>query len=168
MSAADHGACLILDRDCFGGLWTAKQWNGELERSSGLVLGCCSGDQGPLVGLICGWVVVDELHITGLGVLPQLRRRGLGRLLLNRLLAWARQQGCLGATLEVAPGNNGALLLYEAAGFVSAGRRKGYYRDGSDALIQWCRLRPEPGAPLGRTRLPPQGRHTGLDQPCRQ
>ena len=39
--------------------------------------------------------------------------------------------------------NIAALALYNRAGFRTAGRREGYYIDGSDALIQWCRLTPE-------------------------
>jgi tRNA threonylcarbamoyl adenosine modification protein TsaD len=41
-------------------------------------------------------------------------------------------------TLEVRPGNRGALVLYRAAGFTESGRRPGYYTDtGEDALIMW-------------------------------
>ena len=46
--------------------------------------------------------------------------------------------------LEVASDNVAALALYAKAGFRTAGTRSGYYSDGRDALIQWCRI---PSAP---------------------
>ena len=58
----------------------------------------------------------------------------------------ARCRGAVSATLEVAAGNMAALALYRAAGFTTRGRRRGYYRDGGDALIQWAALT-GPGEP---------------------
>jgi ribosomal-protein-alanine N-acetyltransferase len=41
------------------------------------------------------------------------------------------------------------VALYRGLGFQDAGLRRGYYRNGEDALIQWLRLSPvndaEPG-----------------------
>ena len=71
---------------------------------------------------------------------PDRRRCGLGRSLLNALLQRARMQGARQATLEVASDNEAAVGLYDSHGFQIAGCRRNYYRDGRDALIQWCRL----------------------------
>jgi ribosomal-protein-alanine N-acetyltransferase len=40
----------------------------------------------------------------------------------------------------VATTNTAACALYSAAGFEEAGIRRGYYRNGDDALIQWKKL----------------------------
>jgi ribosomal-protein-alanine N-acetyltransferase len=42
--------------------------------------------------------------------------------------------------LEVAAGNPAARALYAATGFRTAGVRRGYYRNGDDALIEWLNL----------------------------
>ena len=63
---------------------------------------------------------------------------------MQALLQRARQHGAVHATLEVASDNVAALALYAKAGFRTAGTRSGYYSDGRDALIQWCRI---PSAP---------------------
>ncbi|MFZ0615499.1 MAG: hypothetical protein WAN16_03490, partial [Chthoniobacterales bacterium] len=42
--------------------------------------------------------------------------------------------------LEVSADNLAAQGLYARCGFRTAGVRRRYYRDGSDALIQWARL----------------------------
>ena len=96
--------------------------------------------------MACGWLVVDELHITLVAVAPGRRRHGLGRQVLSALLEEGVRQGARHATLEVADGNQAACAFYKAAGFREAGRRRGYYRNGDDALIQWLRL---PGAGKG-------------------
>ena len=56
-------------------------------------------------------------------------------------LSQARSQGARQATLEVASDNAAALALYSQLGFCTAGIRRGYYRNGSDALIQWVEIR---------------------------
>ena len=134
-------ACLGLDERALNGFWSVQQWRRELEDPRRLCLGLVKNRR--LLGVACGWLVVDELHITVVAVDPDERQRGHGRCLLLALLQRARQDGAAHATLEVSDDNIAALALYNRAGFRTAGRREGYYRDGSDALIQWCRLTPE-------------------------
>ena len=130
--------CLALDRCALQGLWTKEQWRRELEDPRRLCLGWTEAKT--LLGVACGWLVADELHITAVAVDPSVRRRGHGKRLLSALLQQARQQGAIHATLEVGSNNLAALALYANGGFQSAGTRFKYYSDGSDALIQWCRI----------------------------
>ena len=132
--------CLALDRSALQGLWTKEQWRRELEDPRRLCLGWTEAKT--LLGVACGWLVADELHITLIAVNPSVRRRGHGKRLLTALLQQARQQGAIHATLEVGSNNLAALALYANGGFQSAGTRFKYYSDGSDALIQWCRSSP--------------------------
>ena len=130
--------CLALDRSALQGLWTKEQWRRELEDPRRLCLGWSEAKT--LLGVACGWLVADELHITLIAVDPSVRRRGHGKRLLSALLQQARQQGAIHATLEVGSNNLAAIALYANGGFQSAGTRLKYYCDGSDALIQWCRI----------------------------
>ena len=130
--------CLALDRSALQGLWTKEQWRRELEDPRRLCLGWTEAKI--LLGVACGWLVADELHITLIAVDPSVRRRGHGKRLLSALLQQARQQGAIHATLEVRSNNLAAIALYANGGFQSAGTRFKYYSDGSDALIQWCRI----------------------------
>lgn len=139
--------CLALDQASLQGLWNRNQWLGELAEPRRPGVGLWEGKS--LVAMASGWLVVDELHITLVAVDPDRRRQGLGRQVLQGLLNHARQQGAAHATLEVASGNIAAVALYRGLGFQDAGLRRGYYRNGEDALIQWLRLTPvndaEPG-----------------------
>jgi len=131
-------ACLSLDQASLGGLWNRAQWQSELAEQRRPGVGLWQGQQ--LLAMASGWLVVDELHITVVAVDPEQRRRGLGQQVLKALLLEAGQQGALHATLEVAPANTAAVALYRRLGFRDAGVRRGYYRNGEDALIQWLRL----------------------------
>lgn len=138
-----------LDRLCFGGLWTLEGYRQELESPTSDVLAISipeaaksaspiSPESEILVGISCVWAVLDEAHITILGVHPNYRRQGIGQRLLTGILDVARKRGLERATLEVKASNQAALSLYQKFDFQEAGRRRGYYKDtGEDALILW-------------------------------
>jgi len=130
--------CLELDQRALGGLWSEAQWRSELEDPRRPCWGL--EQRGQLLALACGWLVVDELHISAVAVDPSHRRQGLGRRVLELLLERAAAAGAAHATLEVAAGNGAALALYGRCGFSTAGVRRAYYRNGDDALVQWRRL----------------------------
>lgn len=138
LACADVPAALELDRLCFGGIWSATGYQREIDSpQSALVLVETHRDPHP-VGLGCFWTILDEAHVTLLGIRPDWRGRGLGQLLLVALLQLARQRQMKRATLEVRASNRAALSLYEKLGFRVAGRRRNYYQSPSeDALILW-------------------------------
>ena len=86
----------------------------------------------------CGGAVVrqaaDEAELLWIAVHPDSRRRGAGRCLLGAVVAWADERTAT-LFLEVRDSNEAAVALYREVGFVVAGRRARYYRDGEDALL---------------------------------
>jgi [ribosomal protein S18]-alanine N-acetyltransferase len=83
-------------------------------------------------------VGADECHILNLCVHPDWQGRGIGRRLLRRLLALARERSADTAFLEVRSSNQTARGLYAAEGFCEIGTRRGYYpaRHGrEDAVV---------------------------------
>jgi ribosomal-protein-alanine N-acetyltransferase len=110
--------------------WKRNSDNGksESERSA----------QFPVVGYAGVWLMVDEAHVTTIGVHPDHRGRGAGELLFLGLVDIAEQMRALRMTLEVRVSNTGAQALYRKYGFENAGVRKRYYSDnGEDAYIMW-------------------------------
>lgn len=74
----------------------------------------------------------DEAEVQTIGVHPVAQRTGLGRALLNDLLAAAGGRRVL---LEVRTDNVPAIGLYESAGFSRIGLRRNYYQpSGADAF----------------------------------
>ena len=91
-----------------------------------------------LAGYAGLWLMVDEAHITTIGVRPQFRGRGYGELLLVTLTEAALDINARWLTLEVRISNAAAQNLYRKYGFRDAGTRKRYYTDNNeDALIMW-------------------------------
>lgn len=67
---------------------------------------------------------------------PDAHRRGIGRLLLEALLAEAARRGARSTLLEVAADNAPAQRLYATYGFEPIGVRRGYYQpSNTDALV---------------------------------
>lgn len=91
-----------------------------------------------VVGYISYWTVLAEGEIHDVVVTEELRRRGLGRKLVNHMLRTGRHEGICDFTLEVRSRNEAAIKLYEEFGFRREGMRKGYY-DNDDAVIMWRR-----------------------------
>lgn len=89
-----------------------------------------------LAGYIVARLGADELHINNFAVRDSYRRRGIGRALLDKILAAGRRSGSQCAYLELRAGNSAALSLYERCGFRVTARRDRYYSDPvEDALV---------------------------------
>ena len=93
---------------------------------------------GRLAGYGGFWLIMDEAHLSNVAIHPDHRRKGLGRMLLVRLLEQAIARGAARATLEVRRSNEAGLSLYGSFGFEVIGVRKNYYSDeNEDALVMW-------------------------------
>lgn len=74
-------------------------------------------------------------HVTALGVDASMRGRGLGEVLLNRLIARARARRVGIVKLEVRSDNPGAKALYDKSGFTQTGVKEKYYADRCSAIV---------------------------------
>ena len=82
---------------------------------------------GVLAGYYVLMYIVDEAHLLDVAVAAGRQRQGLGRHLLDRIDARAREQGMDSVLLEVRPSNERALAVYRRHGYREIGRRKAYY-----------------------------------------
>lgn len=98
-------------------------------------------ERGAALGYILFWHVADELHLLDVAVSPDAQRRGLGRALVEDLLAFGRAHDAARVLLEVRASNVAAIGLYRALGFGTDDVRKRYYDDGEDALTMSLALR---------------------------
>lgn len=87
------------------------------------------------LGFALGRVQADQAEILTIAVRPGARGQGIGRALLNALLAEAAKRDAMDLFLEVAEPNMAARALYAGAGAKEVGRRRRYYADGADALV---------------------------------
>ena len=81
-----------------------------------------------------------EAHLLLLAVAPRVRRRGLGRALLDWLEKLARVGGILRVGLEVRADDPGAQAFYRQLGYREIDRLPGYYQGRVDA-VRMARVR---------------------------
>ncbi len=98
-------------------------------------LGAFAGETAILVGM--AGLVTSHLskirhsgRLTSLFVHPTHRRRGIARMLVERLLAQAKTAGLESVRLEVVADNLEAVSLYESLGFIRYGCEPAAYRMG--------------------------------------
>jgi ribosomal-protein-alanine N-acetyltransferase len=144
LEEGDLVAVAMLDRTCQGHPWTAGHFRDELSRGDGGFARVLEDPEVGVVGFICAWLVVDELHIGTIGVDPEVRRKGLGRGMMTQAHKWAANRGATAAHLEVRAGNDAAIALYKRIGYRHVGVRRAYYADnGEDAFLLFADLLPE-------------------------
>jgi [ribosomal protein S18]-alanine N-acetyltransferase len=131
---------LSLQNSSFSNPWSAEALRWELEHSPVSRLYVLREANGAVPAFCACWHLVDELHINSVAVAPDRRRQGLGSQLMRGVLAIAREEGAVRATLEVRRSNEAARILYEQLGFVVEAIRPDYYTNPrEDALILWLR-----------------------------
>jgi RimJ/RimL family protein N-acetyltransferase len=75
-------------------------------------------------------------HVADLGLMvaESHRRQGVGTMLLEQAVAWARESGVRKLELHVFPWNEPALGLYESFGFEREGYRRRQYERGGELV----------------------------------
>ena len=123
-----------LEKTCFSDPWSERSVAGELDNPLSLWFVALDGDR--LLGYVGCQRVPPEADVMNLAVVPEARRRGLGRRLMETLWETLMALGDESLTLEVRAGNAPAIALYEGLGFAQVGRRPNYYeKPREDALI---------------------------------
>jgi [ribosomal protein S18]-alanine N-acetyltransferase len=143
IGALDLDLAASIHRRCFEAMgergWTRQDF-GELLAAPG-VAGWLQDDLGVA---LCRFAA-DEAELLTIAVLPEHRRAGAGRRLLDTVIEWARSAGARALFLEVGADNPAARALYDRAGFEVVGGRRGYYARGgappADAVVMRLALK---------------------------
>lgn len=88
-----------------------------------------------IVGFAGILITPDDTEITNIVTKKSVRKRGIGSLLLDRLIEMTKELGKNSISLEVNELNKSAISLYEKYGFEIVGKRKKYYDGVSDAIL---------------------------------
>ncbi len=138
--AEEHiDSLMAIEHEAYAEPWTRTMFYEELRNDLSFFYVAFRDDE--IIGYVGFWLVLDEAHITTVVVKRPYRGRGLGWMLMEHILARAREQGARIATLEVRVSNERAISLYQRMGFRTVGIRKGYYpRTGEDAQVMLLEL----------------------------
>ena len=134
-TTSDLAALAALEVEVYSDPWSERIISDELAQANRVYL-VVEAD-GRVIGFGGVMLVLEDAHITTLGIAPAYRRRGAGSRLLLAMIDRALEAGSRNVTLEVRESNVDAQALYERFGFDHVGKRYGYYRD-EDALVMWA------------------------------
>ncbi|MBT3170563.1 MAG: GNAT family N-acetyltransferase [Rhodospirillaceae bacterium] len=144
MKSYDLPSIASLHAICFEDAWHAELL-GRILTAPG-AFGLFTRPHGKTVGFIICRSTGEEGEILSLAVAPNVRRNGLGGVLLEAAKVQAAKLSIESLFLEVAEDNLAARRLYEKSDFSTVGRRPHYYRrrygPAVDALTLRCELTP--------------------------
>lgn len=136
MTLDDVPAVCAVDRECIRPPWSPDTFQSELQSTAGCYL--VAEEDGELLGYLGSSMILDEAHVTTLGVHPRARRLHVGERLFQAMLQEAVRRKVRRVTLEVRERNEAAQGLYRKYGFEPLSRRKRYYQDNDeDAIVMW-------------------------------
>jgi len=134
MRVADLAQVLLIEIAVFPCPWSLHAFRAEVQNSFGWTR-VAADDEGRVVAYLVARFYGDMWHLMDLAVCPSARRQGIGRSMIDDLLAVVAATD-LDVTLEVRPSNEAAIDLYRGCGFETVGTRRRYYEDnGEDAII---------------------------------
>lgn len=136
MTEADLDAVLAIERAVHAHPWTLGNFSDALR--SKYLCKIYETEARELVGYAVMMLAVDEAELLDIAIAASQQRKGLGRKLLDELLALARRHAMRRMLLEVRASNAPALALYRSMGFSDIGLRRDYYPAGrgrEDAIL---------------------------------
>lgn len=140
MTLADIDAVMQIEQQVHSHPWTRGNFKDSLV--SGHICKVYADTQ-VIIGYAVMMPAVDEVDLLDIGIASNHQRKGLGKKLLNELLALAKELKFARMILEVRPSNIAALALYRSAAFSEIGLRHGYYpaqQGREDAIVMEHKL----------------------------
>ena len=114
-----------IEAECFAEPWSEKSLKLLLGEQGFAFAAVASGTVVAYGGMMC---VLDEGQITNVATLPEFRRMGIGRKIMDALEDFAAERGIAMLSLEVRESNIAARKLYASCGWREEGIRKNFYR----------------------------------------
>jgi ribosomal-protein-alanine N-acetyltransferase len=126
LAESDVDAVVSIEAEAFSSPWSRETFL-DLVQRPGLELLVMEDREVGIIGYAVLWCIVDQGELANMAVIPSFRGRGLGSLLLSRVLDRARERGVETVYLEVRVSNEAAVKLYTRFGFSDIGLRRAYY-----------------------------------------
>ncbi len=130
---------LEIERGSFATPWSYNSLREQMDIEFSHIW-CLVRDE-DLIGYICFWEVLDEVHLLNIAVSPFERNKGYASIMMAKLIEYSHEKGFKSVYLEVRPSNLSAIRLYEKFGFLKTGVRKNYYSESNeDAILMELRI----------------------------
>ena len=129
MQLDDLDAIMQIEPTIYSHPWTHGNFSDSLNSgySAWVLEDTVLENAGEMIGYALMMMVMDEAHLLNLSIAKQRQKQGLGRYLLEHMIALAKCHKAANMFLEVRPSNISAIALYENMGFCEMAVRRGYY-----------------------------------------
>lgn len=135
----DADALAELERLCFSDPWNLDMFRGFLANPA--VYFMIAENDGKIIAYAGIIVILDECEIMNVAVHPKLRRCGIGRIIMNKVIDICRKHGVSMVFLEHRESNTAAAALYDGFGFEAYAVRRRYYTSPvEDAVLRRLEL----------------------------
>lgn len=144
MTVKDAYACWELDQRCFvdGEAYDLDTFQFLLSNPQAVARKVVLAD-GHMIGFAVGMLEPGGVgHLISVGVAPEWRRRGIGKLLMEEMERGFAKRGATTVRLEVRAGNVIAQQLYLKLGYTITQQIPNYYANGDEALVMVKALPP--------------------------
>ncbi len=121
----DLSDILKLERELFDEPYSEETLRRELELP--FSLGLVAKLNSETAGYCLSWIIGETCELHRIGVKGKFQGKGIGRILLSKLLERAKKIGAREVILEVSEKNRKAISLYERFGFRKISERENYY-----------------------------------------
>ena len=116
-----------------------SEWLARVERMNGETgSGFMAMDGETACGIVGSFLDQSDptkAHVISMWTAPTHRQQGIGRLLVNEVLKWARGRNARSLVLMVTSNNEPAIRFYERMGFTRTGRTEPYPND--PAIVEY-------------------------------
>jgi ribosomal-protein-alanine N-acetyltransferase len=134
----DVNAILALERACdMAAHWSEAEY-ARIFEDDGVARVLFVADDGGVSGFIVARTAGPDWEIENIAVEPARRGRGIGRELVDAVIAEAKAAHADAIALEVRESNSPARALYRHCGFSEIGRRPRYYSNPDEAAVLYC------------------------------
>lgn len=117
--------------------WTYSDFEDSLAKEDGTTVLLVAEDI-DVIGYLVLYTASGESEIVTIAVSPEARRKGVGRRLIDEVIAFSKKSSIYieEINLEVRLSNEPAIKLYESVGFSVVGKRPNFYSNPKeDALL---------------------------------
>ncbi len=129
ITAQDAFACAEIHAAAFNMGWSATEFENLASSQNVIAEGRFKSGSDSMVGFVLSRVAAGEAELLTIAVDLQMRRKGIGRGMLERHIETLWQASVSAVFLEVAEDNAAAISLYDTFAFREIGHRPDYYRD---------------------------------------
>lgn len=133
--STDIGRIAGIEQQVYQHPWKKNYFIHELDHDISFFYVAQEEESGRVAGYIIFWVVEETMELHNIAVAPEFKKRGVGKQLMQFMMATAKERNVEEVFLEVRASNRRAIEVYEGFGFERISVRKNYYDEPKEDAV---------------------------------